>query len=110
MKNVAVVLSGCGFKDGAEITEAVSTLIALSEFGAHYQVFAPNMDVTSTNHLQDSSGETRNLMVESARIARGDVKDIKTLNSDQFDAVVFPVALVLLSIFVTGRKMVPLVR
>ncbi|MCB0384069.1 MAG: isoprenoid biosynthesis glyoxalase ElbB [Bdellovibrionales bacterium] len=90
MKNVAVVLSGCGFKDGAEITEAVSALIALSEFGANYQVFAPNLDITSTNHLKDSSGETRNVMVESARIARGNVQDIKTLKPDQFDALVFP--------------------
>lgn len=90
MKKIAVVLSGCGFKDGAEITEAVSTLIALSENQVDYQVFAPNSEFTSTNHLSDSTGDTRNVLTESSRISRGDATDITQLNPSEFDAVVFP--------------------
>ena len=90
MKKIAVVLSGCGFKDGAEITESVSTLIALSENQVDYQVFAPNTDFTSTNHLNDGSGDSRNVLTESARISRGNAKDLKELNPAGFDAVVFP--------------------
>lgn len=92
MKNVAVVLSGCGHKDGAEITEAVSTLIALSQAGAKYQVFAPNLDFHPTNHQtsESSSKEHRNCLVEASRIARGHAKDLKDLKEKDFDAVVFP--------------------
>lgn len=90
MKTIAVVLSGCGFKDGAEITESVSTLISLSELGANYQVFAPNIDFTPTNHISGQSGEKRNVLTEASRISRGDIKDLKELSSKSFDAVVFP--------------------
>ena len=91
-KKIAVVLSGCGFKDGAEITEAVSALIALSEAGAEYQIFAPNKTFTATDHLAGKSGTTdeRNILTESARIARGQIKDLAFLNVKDFDGVVFP--------------------
>jgi enhancing lycopene biosynthesis protein 2 len=92
MKNIAVVLSGCGHKDGAEITEAVSTLIAISQMGAKYQVFAPHKDFHPTNHLtsQPDAEQTRDTLTEAARIARGHIKNIKDLNENQFDAVVLP--------------------
>ena len=90
MKKIAVVLSGCGFKDGAEITESVSTLIALSKNNVDYQVFAPNTNFTATNHLTDDHGELRNALTESARISRGQSKDLTELKADDFDAVVFP--------------------
>ena len=90
MKKIAVVLSGCGFKDGADVTEAVSTLIALSKHSVDYQVFAPNTDFAATNHLTDSRGEPRNVLIESARISRGHSKDLRELKADDFDAVVFP--------------------
>lgn len=92
MKKVAVVLSGCGFKDGAEITEAISTLIALGEAGANYQCFAPNQSFQSTAHAgtPPDAGQTRNILSESARICRGDIKDLKDLKEKDFDAVVFP--------------------
>ena len=51
MKKIAVVLSGCGFKDGAEITESVSTLISLTQFNAQYQCFAPDKNIESTDHI-----------------------------------------------------------
>ena len=90
-KRVAVVLSGCGHKDGAEITEAVSTLIALTEAGTSYDVFAPNQDFTVTNPMTSQpSGETRNIMTEAARIARGQIQDLKSLKASNYDALVFP--------------------
>lgn len=90
MKRIAVILSGCGFKDGAEITEAVSTLITLSQLGAEYRVFAPSVDFEATNHCTGETGQKRNVLTESARIARGEIKDLASLQVKDFDAVVFP--------------------
>ncbi len=90
MKKVAVVLSGCGFKDGAEITESVSTLIALTEARAQYQIFAPDIIATTTNHLTDVSEGTHSVLAEAARIARGNIKNLTSLNPKEFDALIFP--------------------
>ncbi len=91
MKRVAVVLAGCGFKDGSEITEAVSVLVALSEAGTTHQCFAPNSDFEAKNNMTNQpTGQTRNILVESARIARGQVKDLKELKARDFDALIFP--------------------
>ncbi len=91
MKKVAVILSGCGFLDGAEITEAVSTLIAIGQNGASYKVFAPNKDVPETNHLtQQPTGQQRNVMQEAARIARGEIQSLEKLKAKDFDALAFP--------------------
>lgn len=90
-KNVAVVLSGCGHRDGAEITESVSTLIALGQNGASYQVFAPDMDAQASDPMTgEATLEKRNVLRESARIARGNVKPLSELNPLSFDALVFP--------------------
>lgn len=91
MKKVAVILSGCGFLDGAEITEAVSTLIAIGQNGAEYEVFAPNKDVEETNHLtQKPTGQKRNVLQEAARIARGEIQSLEQLKAQNFDALAFP--------------------
>ena len=91
MKNVAVILSGCGFLDGAEITEAISTLIAIGQHGGKYKVFAPNKDVAETNHLtQKPTGQNRNALQEAARIARGDIQPLENLQAQEFDALAFP--------------------
>ena len=91
MKNVAVILSGCGFLDGAEITEAISTLIAIGQHGGNYKVFAPNKDVAETNHLtQKPTGQNRNVLQEAARIARGDIQPLENLQAQEFDALAFP--------------------
>lgn len=91
MKRVAVVLSGCGFLDGAEITESVSTLIALSEAGADTVCFAPDITVPATSHIgAASSSETRNVLAEAARISRGRIKSVTELRETDFDAIVFP--------------------
>ncbi|GHF00830.1 isoprenoid biosynthesis glyoxalase ElbB [Thalassotalea profundi] len=93
MKNVAVILSGCGVYDGSEIHEAVLTLLALDQQGAKYRCFAPNINQYHViNHLtgEVSENETRNVLVESARISRGDVENIEELCVDEFDAIIFP--------------------
>ena len=91
MKKVAVILSGCGFLDGAEITEAISTLIAIGQNGAEYEVFAPNKDVGETNHLtQQPTGQKRNVLQEAARIARGEIQPLEQLKAQDFDALAFP--------------------
>jgi enhancing lycopene biosynthesis protein 2 len=88
----AVVLAGCGVYDGAEIHEAVLTLLAISRNGGTYQIFAPNvMQYHVVNHISgDVMKETRNVMVESARIARGKIKALIDYNPKDFDALVFP--------------------
>lgn len=91
MKKVAVILSGCGFLDGSEITEAISTLIAIGQNGAAYEVFAPNKDVEETNHLtQKPTGQKRNVLQEAARIARGEIQPLEQLKAKDFDALAFP--------------------
>ncbi len=89
-KKIALVLSGCGFLDGAEITEATSALIALSEAGAETVCFAPNESFVVTAHHGEANPEQRNVLVESARISRGKIHDLIELNEQNFDAVVFP--------------------
>lgn len=92
-KKVAVVLAGCGFYDGAEIHEAVLTLLALDQQGATYQCLAPNIEqMDVVNHVtgQPSAGEKRNVMVEAARIARGKIQDLATARAEDFDALIVP--------------------
>ncbi|PRC94896.1 isoprenoid biosynthesis glyoxalase ElbB [Solimicrobium silvestre] len=90
---VAIVLSGCGVFDGAEIHESVLTMLALSCAGVPYQCMAPNINQAHViNHLtgQVTEGENRNVLVESARIARGEIIDIKNADSHDYAAVFFP--------------------
>lgn len=91
-KKVAVILSGCGVYDGAEIHESVITLLRLDQRGAQVQCFAPNIaQMHVINHLTgEEMPETRNVLVESARIARGEVKDLRDANADEFDALIVP--------------------
>ena len=88
----AVVLSGCGVYDGSEIHEAVLTLLAIDRQGGSYQCFAPNRDqMHVVNHLSgEATGETRNVLVEAARIARGQIKDLASFTPADFDALIFP--------------------
>ncbi|GAA5218569.1 isoprenoid biosynthesis glyoxalase ElbB [Corallincola platygyrae] len=93
MKKVAVILSGCGVFDGAEIHESVISLLALSRAGASYQCFAPDIpQIHVVNHLtgEVEEGESRNVLVEAARIARGDIKPISELDVGEFDALLLP--------------------
>ncbi len=92
MKKVAVVLSGCGVYDGAEINEVVLTLLALEQQGAEYQCFAPDIEQMHViNHLTgDEMSESRNVLVESARIVRGNVRDLAEANAADYDALLVP--------------------
>jgi len=91
-KKIAVILSGCGVYDGAEIHESVITLLRLDQRGAHVQCFAPDIaQLHVINHLTgEEMPESRNVLVESARIARGEIKDIREANVDDFDALIVP--------------------
>lgn len=92
MVKIGVILSGCGVNDGAEIHESVITLLALDRAGAEIVCMAPNesqMDVV--NHLEGAPAEeTRNVLVESARIARGEIRDIAGVQAGDLDAVIVP--------------------
>lgn len=92
MKKFAVILSGCGVFDGAEIHEATLTMLAISEQGASYELFAPDREQHHVlNHLTgEEMKETRNVLVESARIARGKIKNLKTFDAADFDALILP--------------------
>ncbi len=91
-KKIAVILSGCGFYDGAEIQESVLTLLRLSQRGAEVECFAPNIkQLHVVDHYSgDEMDETRNVLVESARIARGKIRDVCELHVSEFDAVILP--------------------
>ena len=92
MKKIAVVLAGNGVYDGSEIHEATLTLLAIARKGAQYQCFAPNVDQAHVvNHLTgEEMPEKRNVLVEAARIARGDIKPLSEYKAGGFDAIVFP--------------------
>lgn len=93
MTKVAVVLAGCGVYDGAEINEAVLTLLCLEQQGASYQCFAPDMEQMHViNHLtgEPAVGESRNVLVEAARIARGNIKNLKDIVVDDYAALLVP--------------------
>ncbi|MBI2335691.1 MAG: isoprenoid biosynthesis glyoxalase ElbB [Deltaproteobacteria bacterium] len=91
MKKIAVVLSGCGVMDGSEIHEAVITLLALDRAGAQAIKIAPNIELEEINHLTNQpTGKKRNVLQESARIARGDIKDIAVVKASDVDGLIFP--------------------
>ena len=92
MKRFAVILAGCGVYDGAEIHEAVMALWAIKKLGAEYEIFAPDKDQHHVvNHLtgKEEQGK-RNVLAESARIARGKIRPLKELDALKFDALLMP--------------------
>lgn len=93
MKKVAVILSGCGVFDGSEIYETVLTLLRIEQNNAQYQCMAPDIEQLHViNHLKGdvAEGESRNVLVEAARLARGDILDLATANADDYDALIIP--------------------
>ena len=92
-KKVGVILSGCGVYDGAEIHETVVTLLALDRHGAEAVMCAPDIpQMHVVNHLtgEVDEGAERNVLVESARIARGAVRDVATVDAAELDALILP--------------------
>jgi len=93
MTKIGVILSGCGVYDGSEIHEAVITLLAIDRAGAEAVCMAPDIEQMHViNHLagEVAEGESRNVLVESARIARGNIRDIKDVSVNDFDALILP--------------------
>ena len=91
-RKFAVILSGCGVFDGSEIHEATLSMYAISKQGAEYEVFAPDMDQLHViNHLTGKEmKETRNVLIEAARIARGNIQDLSHYKATEFDGLLFP--------------------
>jgi enhancing lycopene biosynthesis protein 2 len=91
-KKIAVVLSGCGVFDGSEIHEATLTLLAISKLGGEYSIFAPNIEQYHViNHLTGTvMNEKRNVLIESARIARGKIQPLSLYKATAFDGLIFP--------------------
>ncbi len=91
-KKIAVILSGCGHQDGAEIHEATLTLWAIHRHGADYQCYAP--DIAQHHVLNHITGqemdERRNVLIESARIARGNIIDLARFGADDADGLIIP--------------------
>ncbi|MDW6005536.1 isoprenoid biosynthesis glyoxalase ElbB [Vibrio mangrovi] len=92
MKKIAVILSGCGVFDGAEIHESVLALLAIERNGASWHCFAPDIEqLHVVNHKTgEVTEETRNVLTESARIARGQITDLSTFNASEYDALLLP--------------------
>jgi len=92
MAKVGVILAGCGVYDGSELGETIVTLLELERAGIDYQCVAPNMkQMHVMDHLRgEEQEEERNVLVEAARITRGNVVDIAEFSSDDFDALVIP--------------------
>ncbi|WP_370549217.1 isoprenoid biosynthesis glyoxalase ElbB [Edwardsiella tarda] len=92
MKRVGVVLSGCGVFDGSEIHEAVLTLLALSRAGAQAVCLAPDREQTQVidHRSGEALAERRNMLVEAARIARGEVTPLAQGDASQLDALIVP--------------------
>ena len=90
---MAVVLSGCGVFDGSEVYEAVITLLCLDKLNLKVQCFAPDIQqMHVVDHLNGNINEndTRNVLVESARLVRGDIKNLAEAREEDFDAVLIP--------------------
>lgn len=92
MKKIGVILAGCGYFDGAEIQESVLTLLAVEQAGCEALMMAPDKDQYHVvNHLTGKeTDEKRNVLVESARIARGNIEDIAGVKGDDLDALIIP--------------------
>ena len=101
MKKIAIILSGCGNRDGSELQESLSLMLAIDRRGWQYQCFAPegifevvpHVDVEDPDDAEEGSlvdTEQRDIFVESARIARGDIKPIDQYSPGDYDCLALP--------------------
>jgi len=91
MSRVGVILSGCGVFDGSEVQEASAALIALAQLDTEYRCMAPDVEFAVIDHIKgEETGEKRNVLVESARIARGEIDNLKDVKGADYDAFVLP--------------------
>jgi len=91
-KKIAIILSGCGVFDGAEIHESVLTMLAVDKAGASYKCFAPDKKQAHVidHRTGEEMNESRNVLTEAARIARGNINPINELDVEEFDGIIFP--------------------
>jgi enhancing lycopene biosynthesis protein 2 len=90
-KKIGLLLSGCGVFDGSEIHEAVITILALDRAGVKIIYMAPDLQFNTVNHLTNkNSNQQQNTLEESARIARGEIEDIKKIQASDIDALILP--------------------
>ena len=90
-RKIAVILSGCGYLDGSEITEAVSSLIALDQCGVKYKCFAVEKEVATVDHVtKTETAEKRCTLAEAARITRSEISTLSELQEKDFDGVLLP--------------------
>lgn len=91
MKKIAVILAGCGNRDGSETHETLSVLLAIDKRNLEYQCFAQEGEFEVFNHIEGKpSGEKRNLMIEASRLCRGNIKPLSTYDVNEFDALILP--------------------
>lgn len=92
MKKIAVILSGNGVFDGAEIHEATLTMYAIAKQNATYEIFAPDIEQHHViNHISgEEMPEKRNVLIEAARIARGQITDLAKFDASSFDGLILP--------------------
>lgn len=92
MPKVGILFSGCGVMDGTEIHEAVLTMLFLDQQGAEMVFMAPGtIQADTINHTNGTpAGESRNVLEESARITRGDIKNVRDVPADEIDALILP--------------------
>jgi len=91
-KPVAIILSGCGVYDGSEVHEASAVMVQLSRHGKDYKIFAPDINQMHViNHCKgEEMAESRNVLIESARIARGAISPLSELKEEEHSAVILP--------------------
>ena len=92
MKTIAVILSGCGNRDGSELQETLSLLLAIDRHNLKYQCFAPQgqLAVVSYTDNDGETGEQRDIFAEAARIARGDIRPLDQYRASDYDALALP--------------------
>lgn len=88
--NSLILLAGCGLGDGSCIEEVVLSYLALEKYQCSYQAVALDMSAASVNHISEEAEEKRNVLVESARIGRGTIKELHIVNPDDFDCLIIP--------------------
>lgn len=89
--SVGVILSGCGFRDGAEVYETTSALFALHRHGVQVKCYAPSLDFEVVDYLtKEPTGQKRNVLQEAARIVRGEIEDLRMASAAALDALVLP--------------------
>ncbi len=85
-----ILLAGCGLGDGSCIEEAVLTYLALEKYNCPYQIVAADIQVASINHISENAEGERNVLVESARIGRGTIKNLNSVHAEVFDCLIIP--------------------